>query len=138
MAAGRGTVARRGRAGRAPLVAAVDAGTTGARAMAYGLDGRLVAEVRRPYKTSSPRPGWAEQDARDWAEGAAAALRRLAARTRAAGQIRAVGLTGQCPTMVVADAVIVGTSLKVDGATFNPVDPARAQRLMDAARAARA
>jgi uncharacterized protein len=38
----------------------------------------------------------------------------------------------------VADAVIVGTSLKVDGYTFNAVDPARAQRLMDAARAARA
>ena len=38
----------------------------------------------------------------------------------------------------VADAVIVGTSLKVDGFTFNPVDPARARRLMDAARSARA
>jgi len=85
-------------------VAAVDAGTTGARAMAYDLDGRLVAEVRRPYKTSSPRPGWAEQDARDWADGAVAALRGLAARTRHAGEIRAIGLTGQCPTMVVADA----------------------------------
>jgi hypothetical protein len=38
----------------------------------------------------------------------------------------------------VADAVIVGTSLKVDGITWNAVDPARAQRLMDAARSARA
>ena len=38
----------------------------------------------------------------------------------------------------VADAVIVGTSLKVDGNTLNQVDPARAQRLMDAARSARA
>jgi uncharacterized protein len=37
----------------------------------------------------------------------------------------------------VADAVIVGTSLKVDGVTWNAVDPARAQRLMDAARSAR-
>jgi uncharacterized protein len=37
----------------------------------------------------------------------------------------------------VADAVIVGTSLKVDGVTWNPVDPGRAGRLMDAARAAR-
>ena len=37
----------------------------------------------------------------------------------------------------VADAVIVGTSLKVDSSTFNPVDPARAHRLMDAARAVR-
>jgi membrane complex biogenesis BtpA family protein len=37
----------------------------------------------------------------------------------------------------VADGVIVGTSLKVDGDTWKPVDPDRAQRLMDAARAAR-
>jgi membrane complex biogenesis BtpA family protein len=37
----------------------------------------------------------------------------------------------------VADAVIVGTSLKVDGITWNAVDPARAKRLMDAARSAR-
>lgn len=38
----------------------------------------------------------------------------------------------------VADGAIVGTSLKVDGITWNPVDPDRAARLMDAARAARA
>ena len=37
----------------------------------------------------------------------------------------------------VADGVIVGTSLKVDGDTWKPVDPDRANRLMEAARAAR-
>ncbi len=37
----------------------------------------------------------------------------------------------------VADGAIVGTSLKVDGVTWNAVDPDRAARLMDAARAAR-
>jgi membrane complex biogenesis BtpA family protein len=37
----------------------------------------------------------------------------------------------------VADGAIVGTSLKVDGNTWNPVDPDRANRLMDAARAVR-
>jgi membrane complex biogenesis BtpA family protein len=37
----------------------------------------------------------------------------------------------------VADGAIVGTSLKVDGNTWNPVDPDRAKRFMDAARAAR-
>jgi sugar (pentulose or hexulose) kinase len=86
-----------------PLVAAVDAGTTGARALAYRLDGRLAAEVRKPYPIAVPRPGWAEQDARDWAECAAAALAGLAAKTRGTGRIRAIGLTGQCPTMVAAD-----------------------------------
>jgi membrane complex biogenesis BtpA family protein len=37
----------------------------------------------------------------------------------------------------VADGAIVGTSLKIDGVTWNPVDPERAERLMEAARAAR-
>jgi predicted TIM-barrel enzyme len=32
------------------------------------------------------------------------------------------------------DGVIVGTSLKVDGYTWNPVDPERAKRFMDRAR----
>jgi uncharacterized protein len=37
----------------------------------------------------------------------------------------------------VADGAIVGTSLKVDGITWNAVDRDRAMRLMDAARSAR-
>jgi membrane complex biogenesis BtpA family protein len=37
----------------------------------------------------------------------------------------------------VADGVIVGTSLKRDGVTWNPVDPERAKLFMEAARAAR-
>jgi uncharacterized protein len=37
----------------------------------------------------------------------------------------------------IADGVIVGTSLKVDGITWSPVDPARAGRLMDVARTIR-
>jgi xylulokinase len=71
--------------------------------MAFDLRGRQVGEARHRYRISSPRPGWAEQDARDWAESAAAALRGLAARIRMAGRIRAIGLTGQCPSMVPVD-----------------------------------
>ncbi len=37
----------------------------------------------------------------------------------------------------VADGVIVGSSLKVEGYTWNPVDPARAQAFMDAVRRVR-
>jgi hypothetical protein len=39
--------------------------------------------------------------------------------------------------LAVADGAIVGTSLKQDGITWNPVDPVRAQALMTAARQAR-
>jgi uncharacterized protein len=40
-------------------------------------------------------------------------------------------------TLAVADGVIVGTSLKVDGITWNPVDPDRAKRFVDVARSVR-
>jgi len=87
-----------------PLAVAVDVGTTGARAAAFSLDGRLVAEVRQRYRTRVPRPGWAEQDADDWADGAVSVLRRLAERVAGRGVISAIGLTGQCPTVVPVDA----------------------------------
>jgi xylulokinase len=85
-----------------PLFVAVDVGTTGARAGAVDLAGRVVAEVRRPYRTRVPRPGWAEQDATDWAEHAVGALGRLPAQVRR--RVAAIGLTGQCPTVVPVDA----------------------------------
>jgi predicted TIM-barrel enzyme len=39
--------------------------------------------------------------------------------------------------MAVADGCIVGSALKVDGDTWNPVDPERAKDFMSKARAAR-
>ena len=41
-------------------------------------------------------------------------------------------------TLAAADGVIVGTGLKHDGYTWNPVDPERVRRFMDEVRAARA
>ena len=93
-----------GAGGRSPLLAAVDVGTTGARAMAIDLDGRVVAEVRRGYPTRSPHPGWAEQDPRDWGDRALEALAGLGARSRVAPRIVGIGLTGQCPTIAPFDA----------------------------------
>jgi uncharacterized protein len=40
--------------------------------------------------------------------------------------------------LTVADGVVVGTSLKVDGVTWNPVDGKRAERFMERVRASRA
>jgi sugar (pentulose or hexulose) kinase len=96
------------------LFVAIDVGTTGARASAVDVAGELVAEIRRPYATSTPQPGWAQQDPRDWRESALAALAELtAAPGLAAERIRAVGLTGQCPTIAPfgADREPVGPGL---------------------------
>jgi sugar (pentulose or hexulose) kinase len=87
-----------------PLLVAVDVGTTGARAVAIDLAGAVVAEVRRPYRTHTPHPGWAEQDAGDWAEHAVSALRGLAVALPQPGRVAGIGLTGQCPTVVPVGA----------------------------------
>ena len=58
------------------------------------------------------------------------------------GQVPVLMNTGARPDNIgrfleVADGVIVGSGLKVDGRTWNPVDPARVAALMDAVRDAR-
>ncbi|MDH2443821.1 FGGY family carbohydrate kinase [Amnibacterium sp. CER49] len=62
------------------VLVGVDASTTAVKAVAFDLDGSAVAEARAPLGRTSPRPGWAEQDPRDWTAAADAALRALSAR----------------------------------------------------------
>ncbi|MCY0899326.1 MAG: BtpA/SgcQ family protein [Firmicutes bacterium] len=66
----------------------------------------------------------------------------LLAAVRQAVNVPVFSNTGLTPDTVdeilrVADGAIVGTALKVNGVTFNPVDPRRVSRLMDAVHAAR-
>ncbi len=101
------------------VLLAIDVGTSGARAVAFDLEGHQLLEVRRGYPIRSPAPGWAEQDARLWRSAMLSALgeavRRLGSRSRRVARpssrpslarstrIRAIGLTGQCPTVVPVD-----------------------------------
>lgn len=54
---------------------AIDIGTESARAAVFSADGRRVGDGSSSYLTTYPRPGWAEQDPRQWWESAAAASR---------------------------------------------------------------
>jgi sugar (pentulose or hexulose) kinase len=90
------------------VLVAIDVGTSGARAVAFDLDGRRLLEARRGYPTQTPREGWAEQDARAWRSAAIGALADLIGRLAADGlgraaDVRAIGLTGQCPSVVLVD-----------------------------------
>ena len=76
------------------------------------------------------------------AAGAALDMRHLAEAREAARDTPVIANTGVRAERIreifsIADGVIVGTSLKVDGVTWNPVDPERARRLVDAAGQAR-
>ena len=88
--------------GGSALVAA-DIGTSGARAVAFDLEGNLLLQVRRPFETAMSKPGWAEQDARAWRSTAISALGALFRSLGPGWQVEAIGLTGQCPSMVPVD-----------------------------------
>jgi xylulokinase len=62
-----------------------------------------VREVRRTYPTFLPAEGWAEQDARRWQSAALSALGALAQSLGRNGRVRAVAVTGQCPSVVPLD-----------------------------------
>lgn len=86
------------------VLVAIDVGTSGARAAAFDLDGNRQLEVRRGYPTASPAVGWAEQDPRAWRSAALAALRALVRELGSGQPVRAIGLTGQCPSVCLVDA----------------------------------
>ncbi|MEO6888529.1 MAG: FGGY family carbohydrate kinase [Ktedonobacteraceae bacterium] len=85
------------------VVLALDIGTGGARAVAYDLEGRLIAQSEAHYPTYYDRPTWAEQEAEDWWRATTSALQEIALRLKGSYRIRAIGLTGQSPSIVPCD-----------------------------------
>jgi sugar (pentulose or hexulose) kinase len=89
--------------GGADVLIAIDVGTSGARASGYDVYGTLRQEVRRSYPTSLPAEGWAEQDANQWRTASLAALAALVRSLGGGSRVRAIAVTGQCPSVVPLD-----------------------------------
>jgi xylulokinase len=85
------------------LVVGVDVGSQGTCAQAIGPDGAHAATSYVPHDLSYPRPGWAEQDPRQWLGAVAQALAEV--RRDVDGRaIRAVSFGCQLDGLVAADA----------------------------------
>jgi xylulokinase len=80
------------------LVAGLDVGTTGVKAIAISPDGDVIARAERSYPLSTPQAGYAEQDPEDWWRASEEALSELG------GGIVAIGLSGQMHGLVALDA----------------------------------
>lgn len=87
-----------------PVILALDSSTTATKAIAFDLDGRSVAEARRTYPRSTPRPGWQEQDPEDWWRATAGAIREVTERLATTGRpILALCMTHQRESFVLLD-----------------------------------
>ena len=80
------------------LLAGIDVGTTGVKAIAITPEGEIVGRAERSYPLSNPHPGWSEQDPEDWWRASEDALVELG------GEIAGIGLSGQMHGLVALDA----------------------------------
>ena len=86
------------------VVVAVDAGTTGVRAVAIDEAGRLVGMAYRELAQHFPRPGWVEHDPEEITAAVTAMLAELQASLEPEGTtVAAVGVTNQRETAVAWD-----------------------------------
>ncbi|HET7387930.1 MAG TPA: glycerol kinase GlpK [Nocardioidaceae bacterium] len=85
-----------------PSVLAIDAGTTGVRALAVSEQGVIVAAGYQEFDQHFPRPGWVEHSPEEIWEATSGAVRALLDRHDAA-DLTAVGITNQRETVVVWD-----------------------------------
>jgi xylulokinase len=86
-----------------PYLLGLDISTTGAKALLIDEKGDVVASHTTPQPISTPKPMWSEQNPSDWWDGIAASIRAVLDETGAAGEIEAIGLTGQMHGLVCLD-----------------------------------
>lgn len=88
------------------ILLSIDLGTEGARVGAFTEHGEVLGEAHRGYPTRFPRPGWAEQDPREWWDAIGAATRELLSTEgcRRAGPVVAIAAATTASTVAVVDA----------------------------------
>ncbi|MEX1218217.1 MAG: glycerol kinase GlpK, partial [Acidimicrobiales bacterium] len=86
------------------VVVAIDAGTTGIRAIAFNHDGLPVASSHREFSQFYPQPGWVEHDASEIWDVVQIVLSEIqVSLTALAMPVIAIGITNQRETIVVWD-----------------------------------
>ncbi|GGL34500.1 xylulokinase [Phycicoccus endophyticus] len=86
------------------ILLALDCSTTASKAIAVDADGTVIAETRQPHTTSTPAPGWYEQNPWQWWEASADALAAVAAMLSSDDEVLALALTNQRETFACLDA----------------------------------
>jgi len=88
-----------------PIILGLDIGTSAVKAVLVDMRQAVVASATLALEISRPRPGWSEQDPRDWVAATRAALGQLQRdNADAFARVRAIGLSGQMHGAVLVDA----------------------------------
>ncbi|MBA2714054.1 MAG: xylulokinase [Rubrobacteraceae bacterium] len=82
-----------------------DVGSQSLKGVLIGAEGEVLAEAAAPYDLSFPRPGWAEQDPRDWLSALGTVVKALLDKSGiVAREVGTLGLASQVDGVVAVDA----------------------------------
>jgi xylulokinase len=82
----------------------IDVGTSGTKVLVMDAEGAVLATATSPHGISIPRPGWSEQDPREWWGASCKACRAALARAKVpSDQVAGIGLSGQMHGLVMVD-----------------------------------
>ena len=87
-----------------PHLLGIDIGTSGTKSLVMDDDGRVLATHTVEHTMQTPRPGWTEQDPREWWAAAQKSVKGVLRKAKArGGDIAAIGLSGQMHGSVFLD-----------------------------------
>jgi xylulokinase len=86
------------------LLLGLDVGTTATKAMAFDLDGNVVASATCSYGLLTPQPGWVEQDPEDLWRAVVETCRSVAGQISPQDHIVAVSQSSQAGTTIPVDS----------------------------------
>jgi xylulokinase len=87
-----------------PYLMGIDVSTTGVKVLLIDGGGDVAGAATTPLSTSTPKPLWSEQDPADWWAGAVSSIRQVLQDAGvSAGDVAAVGLTGQMHGLTMLD-----------------------------------
>lgn len=90
----------------APLILALDQGTTSTRAILFDLAGKALGEAAEPLAQHYPADGWVEHDATEIFQAALKVMRRAVAEAgHSLEDVATIGITNQRETIVLWDRV---------------------------------
>ena len=82
----------------------IDVSTTGVKSILVSQDGNVVADSLVEYSFSSPKPGWAEHDPKEWYEATLNSLKFLSQKSGSLiDKVVVIGITGQMHGSVFLD-----------------------------------
>ncbi|MEA4889155.1 MAG: FGGY family carbohydrate kinase [Clostridiaceae bacterium] len=85
------------------LLLGLDIGTTGTKCLAVDADGTIIRQAYQSYPTSTPQPGFAEQNAEDWWQAVLTTVRTCLPEEELRHAVTAIGLSSQGGSLVPID-----------------------------------